>query len=202
MSRPRLLPLLPLSLFFFAATCTAEPAAAAAGWTPLQLALAPPAQLPGEDWDVYGLRLDLIAGRCQELGGLDLGLGGNLASGSVRAVEVAGVWNDVGEDFYGLQFSGIGNRVAGNVWGLQAAGVVNLAGPGDRLNGLQLGAVNLAGDANGLQVGLVNDANDMCGVQIGVYNGCQKLAGLQIGLINWIEDNYPFRFFPLLNIGF
>lgn len=50
------------------------PSAAAANWSPLQVALWHPAQLVPDDWNVYGLRMNFLYGKNQNVWGLDLGV--------------------------------------------------------------------------------------------------------------------------------
>lgn len=101
--------------------------------TPLSLGILAPVQLPWGDWDVKGLRVSLLYGRCADLTGLDIG-----------------VWNTVDEDLIGWQ-TGVVNA-ASRVRGLQI-GVINMA---VYLKGLQVGLINYAEGARGLQVGLIN----------------------------------------------
>lgn len=101
--------------------------------TPLSLGLIAPVQLPWGDWDVCGLRLSPIYGRCVNLTGVDLGL-----------------LNTVDEDFIGLQVGAL-NAVS-RARGLQV-GIINCA---YHLKGVQVGLINYAEGAHGLQIGLVN----------------------------------------------
>ena len=101
--------------------------------TPLSLGVIAPMQLPWGAWDVRGVRVSLLYGRCSDLTGLDLG-----------------VWNTVDEDAIGLQ-AGVVNA-ASRMVGLQV-GVVNAA---VYFKGLQLGLINYAEGARGIQIGLIN----------------------------------------------
>jgi len=44
------------------------------GATPIMLSLVTPVQVPSANWDVWGLRLNLLYGECRDMIGLDLGL--------------------------------------------------------------------------------------------------------------------------------
>ena len=101
--------------------------------TPLSLGLVAPVQLPWGDWNVRGVRVSLLYGRCSDLTGLDLGL-----------------WNTVNEDAVGLQM-GVVNAVA-RLNGVQA-GCFNGA---IYFKGLQVGLINYAEGARGIQIGLIN----------------------------------------------
>lgn len=102
--------------------------------TPLSLGIVNPVQLPwGNDWNVCGLRVSLIYGRCNNLTGLDLGL-----------------LNTVEADLIGIQ-AGLLNSVS-RTRGLQI-GLINCT---YYLKGVQIGLVNYAEGAHGLQIGAVN----------------------------------------------
>lgn len=101
--------------------------------TPLALGLVAPVQLPWGDWDVRGIRVSPIYGRCVNLTGLDVGF--------INAVD---------DDLIGLQ-AGVFNG-AYRAFGLQI-GVINFA---YYLKGLQIGFINYAEGARGIQIGVVN----------------------------------------------
>jgi hypothetical protein len=170
------------------------------GVLPLGIGLLPPVQFPAEDWDLAGLRLNILAGMHNNVAFLDFAVLANIAHGEVSGLELAGVWNLVKQDFRGLQLSGVANRVHGDVTALQLAGIANINGAGDFV-GLQIAAVNVnQGDGSGLQVGLFNQAESMSGAQIGLVNKSRDLQGLQLGLFNFISNStLPFMVF--LNLG-
>jgi len=120
--------------------------------TPVMLSLFNPAQVPSEDYNVAGLRIDLLYGKCRNLTGLDAGLV-NHATGKVIGLE-AGLVNYVEKDFIGLQ-----------------AGGVNIA---TRMTGLQVGVYNGADDVSGIQIGLINNTRIMRGFQVGFVNVIQN----------------------------
>mgnify|MGYP003556678455 CR=1 FL=1 len=101
--------------------------------TPLSLGILAPVQLPWGDWDVRGIRISPIYGRCVNMTGLDVGL-----------------LNTVEADFAGLQVGAL-NSVS-RVRGLQI-GVINCA---YYFKGLQIGVINYAEGARGIQIGVVN----------------------------------------------
>ena len=171
-----------------------------AGILPLGIGLVPPLQFPGEDWDVVGLRLNILAGMHNNVAILDLGVLANIAHGEVNGIELAGIWNLVKQDFRGLQVSGISNRVHGDVSALQVASIANFNGAGDFV-GLQIASVNInQGESVGMQIGLFNQADAMSGVQLGLVNKCRDCQGMQLGLFNFISNStLPFMVF--LNLG-
>jgi len=109
-----------------------------------------PAQVPAENYDVAGLRIDLFYGKCRNLTGLDAGVVVNHATGNVTGLQACFVVNYVEKDFTGLQI-----------------GLVNIA---TKVNALQIGLFNGADDMSGLQIGVINDTRMMRGCQIGVIN--------------------------------
>ena len=116
----------------------------------LQLALLAPAQVFPENYDVFGLRLNLIYGRNNCLRGLDLGL-----------------VNVVSQDLAGAQI-GLYNACKTSNEGCFQFGIINNA---DQFSGMQFGLLNLSGQAHGLQLGVLNMCDTMDGgIQIGLLN--------------------------------
>lgn len=116
--------------------------------TPVMVSLFTPAQVPSENYDVKGLRIDLLYGKCHNLYGLDAGLVNYTVNKEVGLA--AGLVNYAGKSFTGLQ-----------------VGAVNI---GKEVHALQVGVYNGADDMSGFQIGLINHARIMRGVQIGVIN--------------------------------
>jgi hypothetical protein len=160
-----------------AETPTTEPTP----FSPLMFSLIAPAQVPSPDWDVYGLRINVIYGACRDLYGFDVGLV-NHVKGTTKA----------------LQVNAIANISDGPALGFQA-GLVNTAG--STFTGLQIGAVNYAERASALQIGAFNGADHVDGLQIGVINVTRTMLGVQIGLVNVIQDN-DMPFVPVINFYF
>lgn len=117
--------------------------------TGLQLTLCNPLQIFPENYDVSGLRLNLIYGRNVNLQGLDLGIVNNI-SGVVEGFQCGAV------------------NLAGDLNGLQI-GAYNFAATTSR-GFCQIGAVNIGQDIGGVQIGIFNLCNTMSGVQIGLLN--------------------------------
>lgn len=105
----------------------------------------------------------------------------NGGGGSLKGMQIA-LLENVTRSAAGLQVAGLWNRNTGDMYGLQVAGIFNNT---DRLVGVQVGSINIAGRAKGVQIGVVNYA--------------ESLYGLQIGLIN-IHRN-GILFLPIFNFG-
>lgn len=148
-----------------------------AGITPFMLGIVPPAQIPAEDYDVGGVRLNLVCGRCVNFDGLDFGVVGiaeNHANGWLfNVVSVA----------YG---DGVGLHTGGVNW------------IGGDFQGLQFGIANWADSGDVFQIGIYNGVRDAQGFQVGVINTAETMQGLQIGIVNVIK-NSDVPFFPIIN---
>ncbi|GEM_PF-2106813 len=72
------------------------------------------------------------------------------------------------------------------------------------LTGFQMGAVygRVYGKMSGLQLGAINQAGDASGVQFGVINIAESMNGLQIGLWNQINSKEHLNILPLVNWSF
>lgn len=206
------------SLVFAAAAFGAEegqPAQSAVDekipWTPLELCLASPLQVPFECWNVYGLRLSVFFGQSRDVYGLDLGLVGR-TSGDMFGLQ-AGGFNWVENWMAGAEFGAVANLVNGDATGLQVAGALNydtglfqgfqcaFVNCDKNFEGLQVGAINWNyGLSAGLQIGVananptdeyagwaigaVNCAVNFTGAQFGAVNAAEKMTGFQLGLFN------------------
>ena len=131
-----------------------------------------------ETIDIVGLRLSAW-GKCNDITGLDLAIGGEAANA------------------HGLQPAPGRNKGIGRAGVLQPALGWDEAGEPPRKCGVRRS--NHADIAKGLQVGLLlNSADDMRGVQIGLVNTANTIYGYQIGLINVIKSS-PVTFLPIIN---
>ena len=148
-----------------------------AGFSPVMFSVFSPIQFPPPEFDVGGLRLSLLYGRCCNFDGLDFGIVGvadNHANGwLVNVVTVA----------------------YGDGLGLHTGGVNYFAGD---FKGLQIGVANWIDSGDVFQIGGYNGGYDIQGLQIGVINTANKLQGLQIGLVNIISSS-DVSFFPIIN---
>ena len=152
--------------------------------TPFALGFLPCFQLPGDDWDVGGIRIDVLAGRHNNVYGADIGGIVNLANGETCGIETSGIYNQIGSS------SGI----------LQIAGVANYCKDG--LVGVQIAPINLTGTVKGgWQIGLFNCTEAFAGLQLGLVNYAYQAQGMQIGLLNIISDS-TLPVLPIVNLGF
>jgi hypothetical protein len=154
--------------------------------------------------------LNVLAGYCNGVNGVEVGGLVNLDRGNMRGVQVGGLVNVVGGNVSGLQVGGLVNYVKGEVTGLQVAGLVNCSPTivrGAQIAGLvnyvpaevtdfQVGGiVNVAkGNVGGGQAsGVLNYADgNVGGGQIGGMLNFAKgnVGGCQItGLMNHAEGN-------------
>ena len=120
--------------------------------------------------------------------------------GSVKGVEIGGLFNENKQDMTGIQVSGLLNITKNNMTGVQYAGLTNITGP---VNSLQMaGLNNIAQEVTGIQsAGLANMATDVKGLQIsGLYNQARKLKGFQIGVINVVDSVEKGGTIGLINI--
>lgn len=168
------------------------------GIAPLAISIVPPAQVPPQDWDIYGVRINVFVGRHRNVAFVDAGILGNIVDGNMTGVELAGIYNRIGSSDGAIQAACIMNYVKHDFCGVEL-GLANRV-RGD-MQGLQAGVVNLTGDGAGIQMGVINSAERFSGLQVGLVNYAYQLEGVQIGAFNVIEDsNIPFL--PLINAAF
>ncbi len=155
--------------------------------TPLEINLASPLQVPWYVRDVYGIRLNLIYGRSQNVYGLDVGVVG-LNDSDMAGVEVEG-FNWIQGSQYGLGVGAIGNVVMKHAYGVQVGGLINRFL--DESAGLALGLLDFTMGYDGVQIGaFMWDGASVMGVQLGVVNVVQKdLTGAEVGAINFCCGN-------------
>ena len=109
-------------------------------------------------FNIVGGKLDgvQLAGLYNDVGGDLSGLqvGGlvNVNKSSTKALQIAGIYNR-DQEFTGLQIAGVLNKSVQVAKGAQIAGLVNSA---KKINGFQLGFINLADTINGIAIGPVN----------------------------------------------
>ena len=107
---------------------------------------------PTADYEIDGFRFNLFAGEHVDVYGFDFGVFGNFVKREVGGLQVAGLFNAIGESDGALQIAAACNYCKGD------------------FGGVQVGIVNVTEKGRGLQVGLVNRANILYGVQIGLAN--------------------------------
>ncbi|MDR1586644.1 MAG: caspase family protein [Treponema sp.] len=157
---------------------------------------------------VTGVQLGgIYATAAQDVRGLQAAGIFSYAGGEVTGWQSSGILG-IGKGFTGGQFSGIGNINLGNLNGVQAAGIFNFTPGGTNgvqlsaianwtggpFNGLQMGLVNIADEGGfGVQVGLVNISGDARSVPIGLVNIAKG------GILNpsiWLDS------MGFMNLGF
>jgi hypothetical protein len=126
--------------------------------------------------------LDSVEG--VQVGGITNFVGGNVRGvqaagiydhilGHMEGVQVAGVVNVVQQGLEGLQVAGTGNFVKGDMEGMQVAGTGNITTK--TVTGTQIaGTFNFAHRLDGVQIGLVNIADTSNGYSIGLLNIVRK----------------------------
>lgn len=149
-------------------------------WTPLQLSIGPgEIALVDADTEVKGLRLGLFADNAR-VDGLDLCLAAGESRDGGSGLAFATFYANCGGDFLGIQLSPM-YASAFALDGIQAGGWCRTE---ERLRGLQLGGMAMAGEVKGLQLGAVCVAGEVTGLQIGIACGARDLDGLGIALLS------------------
>ncbi|WP_394823656.1 hypothetical protein [Pendulispora albinea] len=141
--------------------------------------------------------LSLIYGRAGQIKGADIGVASNVDC-DVEGAQMQLAVSRVGGEVRGFQLSGLASIADETVKGVQASLVFDRA---NRVEGLQIGGVNVAKEVDGAQMGVVNIARNADGpqlglsnaaenvpVQIGIVNVGRKVAYAQIGLVNVASD--------------
>jgi len=172
------------------------PAYANVAYSLCSISLVTPIQTVSSDSDVHGFRLNLLYGQNRQVNGLDLGAV-NVTTRGLMGLQVGGL-NWAQGQMSGVQIGG--DNV---LQGIAKPGNTTDAGCVGEGNGVQLGAVNVVADArlNGIQVGIINVADSMRGIQLGMVNVATQMRGVQIGLLNLIPSG-PCVFMPIINASF
>ena len=168
------------------------------GIYPFAFSIIPALEWPSADCDVNIFRFNLLVGRHRTVKGVDIGILGSCIDGETAGLQLSGVWNDCGTSVGSIGLTTIVNYSKYGWNGLQLACANWSEG---KMNGIQVGAVNMAGRDIGLQVGLCNMSGKSIGVQLGVVNVSEALSGLQLGLVN-INIDSAVPVLPFLNAGF
>lgn len=188
-------------------------------WTPFQLTFYVPLQLFPTNWDVHGIRANLIMGGNKNVYGLDMGGIIQVTDGTGAGIQIAhmlsltstfsglqlGFVNIVEKKLTGMQI-GFSNE-AENMSGIQISVMGNgfiFQPTGEDIKGIQLsGFANVvANSVKGVQIGILyNEAEEVNGIQIGLVNYARRMTGVQIGIVNIIKaSRWPFV--PLINLYF
>jgi len=109
----------------------------------------------------------------------------NHVGGSFAGMQASGLFNHVNKSFAGAQLSSIANHVSDTVNGLQATTIVNYAGKNVNGAQLSSIANITRGEMKGIQIAhFFNYARKLQGVQIGLVNVSDTSEGYSIGLVN------------------
>jgi hypothetical protein len=114
----------------------------------------------------------------------------NLSTGNAKS-QIGGVYNFAAKDVHGAQAAGILNLSAKNVAGAQTAGVLNFAA-NEVQGAQVAGILNFTGKRiRGAQVaGVLNYATRVEGAQIGLVNITDSIRGVPIGLLSIVLKGY------------
>ncbi len=161
-------------------------------------------QFPKKDWDVYGVRVNVLSAEHRRVVGMDFGVINTTTEYFAGAALGLINANDKSTRILGLQFGLFSNYNKGDTKGLGIQGSLfsnHNKGPA-HLIGMQMAIAN-TGQNNiyGLQMGVYNRADRIVGLQMGVVNYCSNLHGFQIGLLN-ICKSCLIGIMPGVNIGF
>lgn len=116
---------------------------------------------------------------------------GNGTIGKQEGPHIAGLFNFSTKDTYPLQLAGLTNFTAGNFSGGQVSGLLNFAGK-DVQGAQVAGLINVtAKKLKGAQVsGLLNYASRVQGAQVGLINITDSIRGVPFGLLSFVLRGY------------
>ena len=117
--------------------------------------VAPWCSWPNANYEIEGFRFNLFAGEHVDVFGLDFAIFGNVVRREFCGLQIAPLFNLIGESGGALQISCF-NKCDGAFYGIQLGGV-NMA---ERGAGVQLGLLNVGNSIVGLQLGLINVISD------------------------------------------
>ena len=173
-------------------------------WTPVQISIWPPVQIPNDSCTVYGLSLGLLRVGIHEKVVHDalgddaedvIGFQGALYdsySRNLYGVQLSGCFSSCSKNLIGAQASLIGNMADRIPCGVQCAGLANYV-KRDVGFGIQLaGFCNEAASLTGVQAALAwNQCESGAGLQFSLANAAYKeYSGIQLGLFNWGEAKH------------
>ena len=121
---------------------------------------------------------------------------------TASGVQVAGIANFNGKKIEGVQIAGIGNVARHDMSGVQIASIFNYA---RKVNGLQIGLINVADSSNGFSIGLINivqhglhqvafSANEITNTNVDIKTGNKKLYSILHAGYNISDSNKVFSF--------
>ncbi len=108
---------------------------------------------------------------------------------SGNIVQTAGLLNFSEGDFNGVQLAGLGNSVGGDAEAVQIAGLYNTSKGRTKLQ--IAGLFNIAGDVEHGQISsIINIGKRVNGNQIGLINVSDTISGVPFGLLNLVKNGY------------
>jgi hypothetical protein len=129
----------------------------------------------------------------------------NFTKGNLVGPQMAGVANIVDGSTKGFQAAGIANFTAKNHIGAQVAGVANFA---SGVKGIQIASIlNTAGKVQGSQIGLINIADSVSGIQVGLLNLSKNgYMKFEVSSTEKLFSSIAFKtgtkdFYGILNVG-
>jgi hypothetical protein len=114
----------------------------------------------------------------------------NIAKGTIEGPQIAGIANHVSDTLQGAQVAGIVNHAEKKVTGAQLAGISNFSSEthGAQIAGISNFTRNTV---KGVQIaGIINYAKKLNGVQVGLINIADTSEGLSFGLISIVLKGY------------
>ena len=177
----------------------------AIGWTPVEIGLASPVQLPwgSHQWDSFGLGINAIWNDAPKMYGLGVGGVARATRGDMCGLQVAGLCNWATEDVYGLRLTVGGNITFGTTYGVDAGLFAYRSGDmwgmdvefigayQRRFWGWQIGglATVCTEQSYGCAIALLcNWAPVAYGCDLSIFNYTTELHGCQIGLVNYARE--------------
>jgi hypothetical protein len=147
-------------------------------------------RLSGQVTNTYSL--NIIGGYSAGVKGIELGGVFNIDKKEVSSLQVAGIVNMAGGNVHGVQLAGIANVAIGNVTGVQVAEYINICK--DTMRGVQLSVFgNRAHRLEGVQIGLINIADTSLGYSIGLvsivkHGGIHQLSLSATEVTGWTAE--------------
>jgi hypothetical protein len=131
---------------------------------------------------------------------------GNVTIGKQEGPHVAGLLNFSTKDSHSAQVAGLLNFTAGNMTGAQVSGLLNFSAK--QVTGAQVsGLLNYATRVNGTQIGFINVTDSIHGVPVGILSLVRKgYHKLEISADEIFYTNIAFRtgvrqFYNILTVG-
>jgi len=114
---------------------------------------------------------------------------GNFSLQHMEGPALAGLFNYANKNANPVSIAGVLNFAVDSMKGAQVAGIVNYS---NQMNGAQIaGIANVVpGRMEGMQLGLINIASKIKGTQLGFINVTDSIKGVPIGLLSFVSHGY------------